>query len=531
MVRGRTSGWLGRRFAGAPRVACGLLAAWLAVGCGGGGGGDDDDDMGGVDAAAAPDAAGAPDAAPPPDAALPPDAATRRTINITGSVRYVTDSGEVTRPIDFSSATIEALVPDGAGDFDVYSGTGAVGSASIPDVPAGTRYYLRVNDRYLVTGASTVDLSRVEWGRPDATASGSGSTITFNVTGLGAWNALDELQIISSNLGEVAFADDDLTNGPAVGATALAGATYDWSGRPLIQGTTAGDRLAMTQLSSVTTGGLSYRVATKFYTAPSFEQSSGVGTTLSGAFADIVRDGTASFDWRRSQFASLVTDANPRAQHGMDYLYVSPLPKANVYGPYGNAPDLLQIFLGEPVDDVNTGTLNFGNPFGSGWDVLGQVYTAYSTEYSVGTASPGRLYCAITQTEPIATFATNPIRPRVGPIGNFAIDGSSAFDALLNVGLTPTLSWSPPSVGDADYYGIDVYKLGDVGGETRFAFVASLVTRDTELQIPPGVLQPLGSYVFLAGAFRAPGRSIETAPYSPVPSFASACSMSEPMVP
>jgi hypothetical protein len=89
-----------------------------------------------------------------------------------------------------------------------------------------------------------------------------------------------------------------------------------------------------------------------------------------------------------------------------------------------------------------------------------------------------------------------PFSPTLGPPRNIAVNGLSARFGLAGTGVTPTVSWQPPSIGTATHYTVDVRKLTrsvtsdgsirtNTGGGSRVAF---LETAGTSIALPPGIL-------------------------------------------
>jgi hypothetical protein len=84
------------------------------------------------------------------------------------------------------------------------------------------------------------------------------------------------------------------------------------------------------------------------------------------------------------------------------------------------------------------------------------------------------------------------------------IAGQDLFTATSGVGLRPTISWSEPAIGQALFYRLDVYKLViNAQNRTVHQRVASLITRNTSVDLPDGILAEGVSHVISIGAVAA----------------------------
>lgn len=99
-----------------------------------------------------------------------------------------------------------------------------------------------------------------------------------------------------------------------------------------------------------------------------------------------------------------------------------------------------------------------------------------------------------------------PLVPTLTAPGDLRVNGEPApSTAVTAVGLTPTISFTAPTVGAPDDYTIVVRTLDDfvdAGGDTLSSrrVVATLRTADTSVQIPAGVLEEGAYYYFQVNA-------------------------------
>ena len=117
---------------------------------------------------------------------------------------------------------------------------------------------------------------------------------------------------------------------------------------------------------------------------------------------------------------------------------------------------------------------------------------------------------SITQLVDLTTVGTAPIQPTIGLPVDVMINGRSAFTEQSGVGTTPTISWSPPTVGTADKYLVEVYEVPAADG---LIFRNLLETSRTSLVIPPGLLTAGKQYAFTVIARSATTLDAEATPF------------------
>jgi hypothetical protein len=91
------------------------------------------------------------------------------------------------------------------------------------------------------------------------------------------------------------------------------------------------------------------------------------------------------------------------------------------------------------------------------------------------------------------------LKPIVGPGIDYKINGLSLMQPQSGVGVTPTLSWNPPTIGSASYYVVSIFNLNQQTSAAIF-----LTTR-TSLQVPPGLLNTGEAYLFWLSTYSWPG--------------------------
>ena len=116
------------------------------------------------------------------------------------------------------------------------------------------------------------------------------------------------------------------------------------------------------------------------------------------------------------------------------------------------------------------------------------------------------------------------LTPALTPVQSLRIDGADALSDLATpVTTAPTFSWGPPAVGSPSYYVLEVDALSAVAGATVRTTVARVVTRSTQITLPPGILAA-GCTYFARVTATASSAPFDSAPFrsSPVVSWADA---------
>jgi len=446
---------------------------------------------------------------------------------------HLTNTGEVRLPVDLSAAPPRALVLEG-GTFVTYEGVGrADGTFVIPHVPAGP-YYLSVDPAsFVVTDAREVELSSGTHGRPRAATLPAGvgvATVVFELGNLHPYESTDGITLFSSNVNVARYR---LTPSAANKAT-LGAFTYTVrAGQPLID-PGLGDRVLLTQLSSRTApledsgGTVAYRSVSRAFEAPAFKPRPGEPQTISGTMAE-PPPLTASLHWELAAYRNLVTAVHPRATVAGQLLVFDVLPTPRSYGYLSLVPRLVELLEPPAVDELRT-TLTYANPYPASWTPIGLTESRYQVAYQLpGTKSPATLSGVLSSTDTLPEFLSKPVAPAFGPVRQPRIEGMDAWQPVALTTLTPELSWTAPDVlrDTRCNYTVFIHQLSAQGSATVSRFVGSVRTNDTRVRLPPGLLSPGGSYVFVFDANTTPGNDIlQQAVRLPIP-LTSAQTLSE----
>jgi hypothetical protein len=469
---------------------------------------------------APPDAAVV-DAAPTVDApevvdAPTVDAPTTMVVGGTGTLHYVTDTGEVDRPEDFSAVPFTSFTPT-PGGFERRTGAGAAdGTFTVPVGIGAPAWQLEIlfNPRgprvFFVSSAARLDLSSFVLGRPDRRFPSLPTTVTINATGLSPWQLPDQIGIVSANAGALVSGAQSRTT-PAPGDTAIAGHVIAWT-TTLVEAA-KGDTTTMFQLVAKTTdtGSPSYVALAKSGPATGFTMVNGSSATMTVALADVPQSKTLAIHVKRSQFDALRAQTGPGALPSElveQSIFIHALPQFRRRGSFAGAPRLVVSFPAEGTLDYDR-TFTYGNPFKTGgvaWEEFAVVRYNFSVPVlAAGAATPVNVQAGFRYVIPIAALAVDgTIAPVLTPVRNVKIAGLDLATPRAGVGLTPTIAWDPPSTGTPSSYLVGVRRVAANGTATTVLPVATFRTTSTSLQLPDSVLLNGASYILVIDADAVP---------------------------
>jgi hypothetical protein len=478
----------------------------------------------GADLALGPDLA----ASPEPDLAAAPDgaAADAGPVTFSGSsaITHVTESGEVRRPDD-ARPGIAALLPDGHGGYTTLpASTSLDGTFMIPGIPPGVAFWLRHGaDHFIWTSARSIDLGRYQLGRPDRVAATTSPTrLSIGITGASPWQHADDIELTVANLGLVLSPLAYSTAVPEAGDTVML-ASLDWTElvRPWLIDGTRGDVAYLTQLVARSApGGIPYLALDRAATLAPFTQVNGAGLLLMTALTGTAPLESVTLRWQRSQFAVHKAAVHPGAEEAVQSLRVGAQPGGLSRGEIGDAPTLLLVEPPIGAGDLDLGTLAYRNPFPASFGVYGRATHVYRVSFPVPGAANAVLFAGIGVARSGADLSAGPLVPAISPVQNLTLNGRSARSAITGATPTPTLRWDPPAVGVPTGTLVILYEIRVPPGQRypRITRVATLYTREASVAIPPGLLQPGGSYCFLVRVLSQPGADLTARPYhTPLP--------------
>ncbi|WP_164010371.1 hypothetical protein [Pyxidicoccus trucidator] len=410
-------------------------------------------------------------------------------------------------PVDLSAVPIDAWVQGADGQFTLYPGQGfADGTFSVPGVPEGATYTLRVGDELpWFTGTERrLDLSEFRLGRVDQAMPVESTPLVFDVDGLHPWQSGDLLQLISANAGMVVIdAHDWLSPGtPVDGDTRLSSATFElaWSSENRLVDAAHGDTAMLTHLSRPTAA--PYRALTQVFTPAPFTTVEGQSTFLSGQFTDVPQTESLTYTFHDADFAVARADLHPDAEPTpgrAPSLVVSAMPTGYAHGFFSSIPDLLDTDLQEGTPSE---PLRYGNPFPAAWRPVATVVYPLSVNYALDGTRPTRQSGSLVHTDVLRRVVGRPLAPILTPVRDMRVEGAPGTLNRVLQSLTPEVSWSAPAVGVPSGYEVWVRELYVLGTRTVAGIPLRLRTAQSRVTLPPGALESGRSYYLTVRALR-----------------------------
>jgi len=139
-------------------------------------------------------------------------------------------------------------------------------------------------------------------------------------------------------------------------------------------------------------------------------------------------------------------------------------------------------------------------------------FSAYRLLYSLPGAAPYDASPGIIGIGQLSDFAEG-LSVRISPARNLTLNGVSAFEDQLDVGLNPALAWDSPEIGAPTHYRLSFFELlVDAQNHTQRRFGPRIYTQSTSVIIPPGVLEFGKAYYATLDAVDSPGAEATRAP-------------------
>ncbi len=443
------------------------------------------------------------------------------TLQVTGSGQYVTDSGAVTVPRDFTGTTFTVVDPT-ADSSQWYSKTGGPEPVDLR-LPADTDHWVvewsagsGFAPEYFAGTGSTLDLSYVELGRSDVVFTND-TTVMLDATGLAPWASGDRIEVVNSNAGAVEFYPTSVEAEPGLlpGATMTAGTEVDWSGGEV---DASEDGATLVYQLALTTAG-TYAAIETLASVGDFTMV-GAGTLLlEPSLTGVTADETLTATFQRSAFEALRADLGPNvlATTAATWsLLVDALPPAVLPGALEmSTPDLVVDSSPAATTDLAV-DYSYSNPLATG----GVPWSEYViAEYSVLVANSAiqlASYDGIAVALPIDMVRTaGMIAPVLSAPTGLQINGDDGYASNESVGATPTLTWQPPSLGTTSGYEIFVTAYDATG--VRLGYVLVAYTGETSFEIPDGLLVAGQRNIAQITAISSPGYSVTTPFIEPLP--------------
>jgi hypothetical protein len=228
--------------------------------------------------------------------------------------------------------TVAALLPAASGGFTQVAGSfdATTGTFTIPVTPTGGYWLVVGGNTYIWTTQNRIDLGSTVQGRTNTALAANPTDVTFDTSGLTAWNANDYVEFFDANTGMYELPSIDSESTIPAGATTMGGIMVDWSvvNQPL-EDTTQGDHPLLVDMSTHVSGSESFQVASGIYAPTPLTMVDGEPATIGGAFSLFPGTPTSyALNWKYSQALSLATAVHPDAVFQQGYLdfQAQPLP-------------------------------------------------------------------------------------------------------------------------------------------------------------------------------------------------------------
>ena len=256
---------------------------------------------------------------------------------------------------------------------------------------------------------------------------------------------------------------------------------------------TQGDQTYVLQLATQQVGGYSFGSATRALALTNLTEIDRADTTLAGWLRPIQQNKAFRANIKGADLAAQALAANPIATLTSTMVALDVFPGDFSRGQTTSTPDLIAYDLNGEMNlltvNADLGTVKYGNPFPPNFP----LFVVYQYNASTSYVAPGATSNVALATyaygyTPALPTANSPIRPMVGVVTNPSVGGGDFFTERTGIGLTPTLSWTPPTTGIANLYIVGVFQLSNDGGNTDAFKIATMQTQRSSITLPPGLL-------------------------------------------
>ncbi len=419
---------------------------------------------------------------------------------------YRLENSELSRP-DPGLSGLALFVRSGSGFAERPFLGVEDGGFLVENVPQGEYLVSITSNFFIASSLRDLDLDdHNNLGRPDLDPAFNGNPVSLSVDGLTSTSTPD-IVVVTPNTGFYGEASPDTLPTAPVTALSHEPASFSFTLGALPDGT-AGDNTWVSQ-RLIRDAGLDDAGIVSYRSAERFAQVSNLALTPDGGEVTATLTApplsTLTANLSAADYLSHLAEVNPNATVGGFELNVFPAPSApNLPALWaGYSGSLLDFFSGQLPQAGQPLTLLYADGYPAPWNRV----LSYDVVFNVPAALPnttGVSAAFIGDTLPLANLP-NPLKPRLSPPLAFKVDGDDAFTAGNLQSLTPTLSWSAPSIGVPSGYLVGVYKLLEAGNTTRRFQAGSIATTSTQVTVPPGLISPAGKYLFRVTAQLAPG--------------------------
>lgn len=443
-----------------------------------------------------------------PHPSPPPPPPLSRQVTISSVVNQLAEDGSTTTDVPAPPSSISVVLDDGT---TIAAAAGLPGKWTA-QVPAGPWWAVLGDTRYRVTG-DALDLGYLTAARPSLMVPTVATGATLTLSGLQPWIVgNDTLQLFSWS-GQSWDVFD-----PKFSAAASNGAAFeDWNaptyGNGALMLLTPADRLYAIQYrkSHDTQNGIDYQHAVAFTSASGLSMTNGqpFSTTLPAMTAP-AQAGTVSADWRTTQFEAAAQPFDYRWPHQMSVFAEAMQAGGEV--PYAVSPNLLDFSPSNApsgaTPDVKLSSLSYGRPMPPQYrDILYVGWVGAVSRTAAGSPANAVAYAYVVRRDAIEAVPS-PLVPLISVVRAVQIAGRDAGVVQSLVGLTPTVSWTPPATGTPNRYIVKLYTVPPGGGAWTLVTSLNLPGSTTSVQVPPGLQQSGRSYYLSISAQAGAGSDV-----------------------
>jgi hypothetical protein len=422
---------------------------------------------------------------------------------------WIGERGERVVRENLADVRVGAWLEGNGGEWQFVAGRGdAQGHAEVP-VPPG-KFVLQVGTLYIVS--STVrafDLTDLWFGAPERLPPAARpAPISLSLSGLHPWQQGDRLLFHVPALSELeAFAHEKLMPAPAPGATSLVarGDLASFAGAALIDGPVRGDEVWIAHQGVGSAAGARYLTPRSVWHSREVKTVAGQATTITAAMTAVPTTSSLAIEWPAAEYQAIIAESSPRAGKVRGQIEVLAAPAAERFGAYEWSGNLL---VAPVADTPVTFEAAIGDPFPPSWGRVARVRAYFDSPAQPPGRPAGILTGWITTTDTVGALTAGPLRPLVTPARDLRINGRPAYTDLSGTTTTPRFTWSPPATGTPGLYRARIYRVEPT--EPRWREIASFLTTETSLTLPPEVLQSGQSYALLLDARVGEGQQLAT---------------------
>ena len=451
--------------------------------------------------------------------------------------------GSTNRAFDWTpvNSYVAALVPQPDGSFTtLYGSIGANGEFDIPNVPAGY-YWLRIAERgEYWTSSSTFDMGG-DYFFPGNTVAATTSTTHINYS----FTSLDPT--LASGLLEFDTFDAPT---PHDQASTIAGSTTFFGGSVInsnIDFSSMKNGFVM-QYEPATFGATAGYVLGPELTLSNLSLTSGAFNTISGALNPTVPT-SLHLSVQSSAWMPLldrIAPTTPTATGDGFSLAIQPYIAADgpnvssssqiplIWTNSGHAVGLTPgtcSFNTSLTTDID-GTVQYGDPFPAAWRRIFRVCQNASIVVPVPGTSQTQSISLINDQR--AALPTATVKPLLSGVLNLKINGTDLFTASTVNSAAVTLAWDPPAIGTPFGYNVAIMTptaSQSLNGTVIYLYspAAMLSTAKTSITLPPNVLGPGRTYLFVITSLADGRANMETSPHRSSLPIANADVLSAPI--